>query len=135
MAPDCAEIRCHETDTDINAAAELLRTGSGSITGTSEGRTRIVRIADILYFESVDKTCFFYTAEGVFRAEFRLYEAENNMKDRHFIRVSKSMVLNIMKIDEISPFISGRLKLRLSNGEYVIVSRQYSKALKQELGI
>ena len=132
---DDVVIECKERNSDIDSAAELLREKGSRIIGVIDGRRFLICITDILYFESVDKSTFFYTSANVYRTELRLYEVYEKYYSRHFIRVSKSMVVNMLKIDEISPFLAGKLRLKLTNGEYIMVSRQYAAEIKHELGI
>ncbi len=128
-------IECKQKNSDIDTAAEILRHSGSTVVGNIENTSFIVRLTDILYFESVDKTGFFYTEDKVYRTELRLYEAEENFKIHHFIRISKSMVVNMLKIDEISPYLAGRMRLKLTNGEFIVVSRQYAQNIRHELGI
>lgn len=127
-------IACRTRTDAIDAAAEALRSG-GTTIGSIGEKKYVVRTTDILYFESVDKVGFFYTSDQVYRTELRLYEVEAQLKTQYFLRISKSMVLNLLKIEEISPFVAGKLRLRLCNGEYIIVSRSYVRELRRELGI
>ena len=52
-----------------------------------------------------------------------------------FFRSGKSMVLNADKIDCVKPSLSGRFEAMLTNGERVIISRQYVSSLKKLLGL
>ena len=52
-----------------------------------------------------------------------------------FVRCSKSMIVNMEKIEYLSPLFSGRLEAHLKNGEKIIISRQYVHHLKVRLGI
>lgn len=45
------------------------------------------------------------------------------------------MILNISKIRSVSPSINGRFEAKLTNGETVIISRQYVPNLKKRLGM
>ena len=60
----------------------------------------------------------------------RLYEVENAYRSCHFIRCSKSVVLNLMLLDSISPSLNGRFTAHMKNGEKLIISRQYAPVLK-----
>ncbi|MGE6631608.1 LytTR family DNA-binding domain-containing protein [Bacillus sp. NPDC077027] len=90
---------------------------------------------DILYIESVDKRTFLYTDEGVFLLKEKLFELEDLLKDFDYVRVSKSMILNLDKIQAIAATTSGRFRATLNNGESVMISRFYVKKLKEKLGI
>lgn len=63
--------------------------------------------------------------------EVRLYELEQAYAGCHFLRCSKSMVLNLMQMDGISPALNGRFFAHMKNGEKIIISRQYVPRLKQ----
>jgi DNA-binding LytR/AlgR family response regulator len=52
-----------------------------------------------------------------------------------FLRISKSVIVNLSKIKSLSPALSGRFEAALDNGEKVIISRQYVGDLKKRLGI
>ena len=47
------------------------------------------------------------------------------------MRCSKSVVLNLMKLDSISPALNGRFFAHMKNGEKLMISRQYAGVLKQ----
>lgn len=52
------------------------------------------------YFEAVDEKLFACTKNQVYDVKMRLYEVENAYKYCHFIRCSKSVVLNLMHLEE-----------------------------------
>ena len=90
-------------------------------------------MGDVCYIESMDGKTFLYTNERVFESAHRLYELEELLKSRHFLRISKSMLVNLMKIQAIQPAFNGRFTAVLRSGEKVIISRNYVKALKAAL--
>ena len=45
------------------------------------------------------------------------------------------MIVNMEKIEYLSPLFSGKLEAHLKNGEKVVISRQYVHSLKVKLGI
>ena len=86
---------------------------------------------NVYYFEAVDEKVFAYTKEAVYEIKARLYEVEQAYEKRHFIRCSKSVILNLMLLDSISPALNGRFFAHMKNGEKIIISRQYAPRLKQ----
>ena len=46
-----------------------------------------------MLIESVDNKAFLYTKKMVYETRQRLYELEELLKEKHFLRVSKSMLL------------------------------------------
>lgn len=65
----------------------------------------------------------------------RLYQLEEVIEELPFMRISKSMIVNIEKILHISPALGGRFEAVLENDEKVIISRLYVPILKNKLGV
>ena len=128
-------IKCPEVTDEINKIASLLREYGLKMTGTKDGQTFLIDRHDILYFESVDKRCFIYTDSDVYETSLKLYEIEEWLNNIIFFRCSKSQIINIKKIKSLCPEFGGRIEAVLENGEILIVSRQYSKSLKERLGL
>lgn len=63
----------------------------------------------------------------------KLYELEESLAAFGFVRTSKQQVLNLDKVDSIQPESSSRLRLKLENGEIIVVSRQYAPIIKAKL--
>ena len=100
-----------------------------------DNQTHIIDRQDVLYFESVDKRCFIYTASDAYETSLKLYEIEEYMSEMEFFRSSKSQVINILKIKSLCPDFGGRIEVVMENGEKLIVSRQYAKLLKERLNL
>jgi len=125
-------IRCPQTSPEIEAMAAKLR-GDARLQGTREGVTHLIAPADVLYFESVDKRTFIYTADAVYETPLRLYEIEDRITGADFFRSSKAQIVNIAKITALVPDFGGRLVAYLPNDERLIISRHYAKQLKERL--
>ncbi len=65
----------------------------------------------------------------------KLYELLDELPGWIFVRVSKSVILNINKMKSLTPAFGGRYEALLKNGEKVIISRQYVSSLKEVLGV
>lgn len=129
-------IKCREVTDDIHKMKGwLLSSFSQKLSAIKDGATHLIPKQDILYFESVDKRCFLYTADEVYETTLKLYEVENMLSEIGFFRNTKSQVLNIAQIDSLRPDFEGRLAITMKNGEKTTVSRQYAKSLKERLGL
>ena len=113
----------------------ILNSLDKKLCGVKAGKTYLLEMQDAFYFESIDKRCFIYTADDTFETSLRLYEIEEQLADTGFFRSSKSQIINIAKIASLCPDFNGRMEVKMSNGEKLIVSRQYSKNLKEKLGL
>lgn len=126
-------IRCHAVTDEVREIAAFVKSRGGSLTGTREQRQYEVAVGDVCYIESVDGKTFLYTGDRVYETAYRLYELEELLRPKHFLRISKPMLVNLMKIQSIQPAFNGRFTAALSSGERVIISRSYVKALKAAL--
>ena len=126
-------IRCHAVTEEVREIAAFVKSRQGSLTGMRDSRQYEIAVSDIYYFESVDGKTFLYTKDQVYETSYRIYELESMLRPKNFLRVSKSMLLNLMKIRSIQSALNGRFAAVLLTGEEVIISRSYVKGLKAAL--
>lgn len=130
---ELVDIRCHKETDSIREIADFVRSRQGQLSAMLEGRQYNVALSDIMYIESVDNRTFIYTSAKVYESKQRIYELEDNLKPRHFLRISKASIVNLMKISSVKPALGGRFSAVLSNGEEIIISRKYVSDLKKTL--
>ena len=131
--PERVEIFCCEISDDVREIVAFVKSRQGRLTGTLDERQYEVPLSDIFYIESVDNKVFLYTKDKVYETKQKLYEFESTLKAKHYLRVSKSMLLNLMKVEAIRPALNGRFCAVLRSGEQVIITRKYVPDLKQAL--
>ena len=110
---------------------------SGAEAWTSSRQERLFRIlpSAVYYFEAVDNRVFAYLEKDVYETKLKLYELEERLAGTDFFRASKSTVINLAKVESLSPAFNGRFEAAMKNGEKLIVSRQYVPVLKEKLGL
>lgn len=86
----------------------FVRSRQGQLTSSIDGRQYEIAVGDILYVESVDNRTFLYTAKQTFETKQRVYELEEALKKKGFLRISKAALVNLMKITSIRPALNGR---------------------------
>ncbi|SNZ17449.1 transcriptional regulator, LytTR family [Terribacillus aidingensis] len=129
-------ITCRRANDDVVKLVKLLSaTNQERLTGEQNGELHLLHPENIYYFESVDNTVFFYDVKAVYRSTLKLYQIEEANFSRDFIRVSKSVIVNLSKVEKLKPALGRKLVATLDNAEKVMISRQYVPALKQKLGI
>ena len=131
--PETVAIFCYEVDDRVKEIADFVRSRQGQLSGSLDGDEYAVPIADVYYIESVDDHSFLYCESKVYEAKQRLYELEQLLTAKRFLRVSKSVLLNLMKVESIKPAMNGRFSALLKNGEQVIISRKYVPMLRETL--
>jgi len=126
-------IRCYAVTDEVREIETFVKSRSGSLSGVSDAKRYEIAVADICYIESVDGKTFLYTKDQVYETSYRIYELEELLRPKHFLRISKPMIVNLMKIQSIQPTFNGRFTAVLHSGEQIIISRSYVKALKAAL--
>ncbi len=126
-------IRCRAVTEEVREIESFVRSRQGRLTGTLDSRKYEIALPELYYIESVDGKTFLYTREQVYETQQRLYELEELLRPKHFVRISKSTLLNLMKLRALRPALNGRMSAVLSSGEELIISRSYVKELKSAL--
>ncbi len=124
-------IECVEVTKEVRDIYTYALTKGTELSGMSGDQLKRFRLEDVCYFEAVDEKSFAYTTENVYELKLRLYEIEQAYEPYHFVRCSKSVVLNLMQLDGISPALNGRFLANMKNGEKLMISRQYAQNLKK----
>jgi DNA-binding LytR/AlgR family response regulator len=128
----------HNVNEKINEAIELLTSSKKIIKYLlvkKEDKHYKVNIDEVFYIESIDRKIFIYTKAETYEISEKLYILEEQLSSNNFIRISKSMLLNINKIYSFYPKLSGNLEALLTNKEKVLISRRYVSNLKKQLGM
>ena len=129
-----ALIKAQTITDDIKAAIELLEGGKRKIPLLKNGETVLLETSAFYYIESVDKRSFVYSKDDCFETKLRLYELEETL-GAYFLRISKSMIVNLKKIKGVKSDLSGRMEATMLNGEKIVISRSYVKEIKRRLDL
>ncbi len=111
--------------------------GAGFIVGQNADCFELIRNRDVCFFRAEDERVFCVLAGGrEFEVKQKLYELEKRLQRRGFVRISKSHIVNLLAVNEIVPWLGGRILLRLdATGGKLEVSRSYVKQFKAALGM
>jgi DNA-binding LytR/AlgR family response regulator len=128
-------IRCCKVNEEVLEIVNFIKSRDDLLTGYQESQIYQVPLRDIYYFESVDNKVYAYMKNKVYEMKNKLYELEELYEKRQFFRCSKSIIVNLLKIECVKPALNGRFTAKLFNGEQIIISRQYVPELKKILQI
>lgn len=128
-------IRCKTVDEQLLKLIYGIRAGQEKLTVTMDDKLFQVQPSQVYYFEAVDNRVFAYLEKEVCETKLKLYELEKRLEGTDFFRASKSTIINLAKVKNISPAFNGRFEVCMKNGEKLIVSRQYVPILKAKLGL
>ena len=71
------------------------------------------------------------TVHGRHLVRLTLSELESRLDDTSFVRVHRSSIVNLRRVERVEPAGGGRLLVHMNNGEVVQVSRSGAQALKR----
>jgi len=103
--------------------------------GLYQNNYEIIHYKDIIYIESYGHEITLYTLQKEYIIKEKLYEVENILNDKGFIRVNKSTVVNKYDITRIEPSFNSKLTLIMNNHKKITVTRNYNSAFKQFIGL
>jgi len=91
--------------------------------------TRRLRLDDIFYAEAMGDYVKFYTREKMFAIHGKMKTAEERLPKDHFIRVHRSYIVSVGKIDTLQ---DGGIMI---NGKFIPVADAYRKAINTRMNV
>ncbi len=115
----------NELDQETDTIIKFLDLYNKTLLGRNEDETRLIQASDIYYCEIVDRKCFSYLKDSIWQLDVSLQILLNQFSSIGFVRTSKSMVVNIYKIDRLKSDLNMKVNIVLDNGEIVVLNRTY----------
>ena len=128
-------IRAPHLNNDIERMVAMMRMIDMQIAVRKDNETYLIETDKILYIEAVDRKTFVYTNSENYESELKLYEIEQELIERDFLRISKNCIVNLRKIKSLKTDVNRKIRITLQNGEQIVVSRMYSDELRRKLGL
>lgn len=155
IAIDRFELNCNQEPTHYYSAHKPERTTTNVYNGirqvddefedpnTADSSNIIYAIKDgllvkvnqdnIFYFEAYDRKVNVIAKSGEYEVKNTLMELEEIVANRNFMRICKSILLNLDKIAAIRPEADRTVVVVLTNKQSVRVSRKYSKDFRDKM--
>lgn len=108
---------------EVERVFNFLNGEQQKIRGWKEKTLVILELSKIIYIESVDGKTFAYTKEDVVRIDYSLNRLKELLHEINFFRCSKSMIINIDKVERLKSLPSNRIDATMCSGEHIIISR------------
>ena len=74
---------CSKLDSRLEEILSYISLIDNTVTGAKDGETFFIPLSEILYFETVDRKVFFYTADGIYETVTKIYQLEANSILQH----------------------------------------------------
>ncbi len=121
---------------DIDRIFKMLSDEKSQIiAGIKNDRVEVLEPNDIIRVYANSKKVFAVTDKGEYMLRLRLYEAEERLSLNQFVRISKSEIINLKKVNNFDLNFAGTICVRLFNNEVTYVSRRYVSEIKKVLGV
>lgn len=118
---------------EIERIVNFIKGEQTKLVGWRDKEQKVIDIKSILYIETVDGKTFAYTENDVLKLDYTLTQIEQKLNDINFFRCSKSMIINIDKVDSLRSLPSNRIDAKMVNEEHIIISRTYASDFRRIL--
>lgn len=96
----------------------------------------LIKVEQVFYFEAEGDYTYCKTENERLKVKMKLYKIEQDYSSKGFIRINKSIIVNVLRVNEIVPWFGGRILLRFDSLDVKLeVSRNYTKKFKSYLGM
>ena len=126
-------IEYKELSANVKRVSNYVRSVDKIISCKKENEEYSVPVNEIYYMESVDKKGFIYTGTDVYQTSHRLLELEKLLSGAGFVRVSRSVIINVDKLKGIKNLPNSKLEAILINDERICVNRNYLNDIRDVL--
>ncbi|MBV8406135.1 MAG: LytTR family transcriptional regulator [Alphaproteobacteria bacterium] len=89
------------------------------------GNEVMIDVGDIDWIEAAGNYAVLHVGGDRLEIRSSLSKLESELDPRRFVRVHKSHIVNIARVAEVSPWVSGDWRIRLQDGAEINLSRRY----------
>ena len=131
-----ADIHTDELTDNVQKAINLLEDDSKSdMLAVKKGKDiAFLEYEGVFMIRVEDKVVKVYTHDDEYTVKKALYQVEESL-DQSFVRISKTTIVNLKKIDRVAPSLKGMMFIELKNGLKDNISRKYLPEFKEALGL
>lgn len=131
-----ADIHTNEITDNITKAMAILESDDANdMLAVKKGSDiALLEFSDVFMFRVEDKQVKVYTEDSEYLVRKPLYQVEE-MLDQSFVRISKTTIVNLKRIERVAPSLKGMMFIQLKNGLKDNISRKYLPEFKQALDL
>lgn len=112
-----------------------INTISNQIIASKGNEIYFIDLKKVICFFSKDKYNYVRVIDGIYKVKYKLYELEDTFKQKDFIRISNSCIININQVKCFDTSILGTILVKLKDNTQEKVSKrnvpQIMKLLKE----
>ena len=131
-----ADIHTNELSDNITKAISILESDdSNDMLAVKKGSDiALLQLSEICMFRVEDKQVKVYTQKNEYLIKKALYQVEETLTS-DFVRISKTTIVNLKKIERVAPSLKGMMFIQLKNGLKDNISRKYLPDFKKALDL
>ena len=131
-----ADIHTNELTDNITKAISILESDESSemIAVKKGSDIALLQLDEIFMFRVEDKQVKVYTQSSDYLIKKPLYQVEETLSG-DFVRISKTSIVNLKKIERVAPSLKGMMFIELKNGLKDNISRKYLPDFKNALDL
>lgn len=131
-----ADIHTNELTDNVTKAISILESeDSPDMVAVKKGSDiALLEMEEIFMFRVEDKQVKVYTENKEYLIKKPLYQVEETLSG-DFVRISKTTIVNLKKIERVAPSLKGMMFIELKNGLKDNISRKYLPDFKQALDL
>lgn len=121
---------------EINRVVAMLSENVPQIiSGSKNDKVEVLEQTNLIRIYASGGKVFAATDKGEYVLRLRLYELEERLDARQFVRISNSEIVNLRKVNNFDLSFTGTICVKLQDGTVTYVSRRYVPKIKKILGL
>ena len=131
-----ADIHTNELTDNITKAMSILESDdSNDMLAVKKGSDiALLELSDVYMFRVEEKQVKVYSENSEYLIKKPLYQVEETLSS-DFVRISKTTIVNLKKIERVAPSLKGMMFIQLKNGLKDNISRKYLPDFKDALDL
>ena len=131
-----ADIHTNELTDSVTKAISILESDESSdMLAVKRGSDiALLQFSEVYMLRVEDKQVKVYTENADYLIKKPLYQVEETLSS-DFVRISKTTIVNLKKIERVAPSLKGMMFIQLKNGLKDNISRKYLPDFKNALDL
>ena len=131
-----ADIHTNELNDNITKAMSILESDdSNDMLAVKKGSDiALLEFSEVFMLRVEDKQVKVYAENTEYLIKKPLYQVEEGLNN-DFVRISKTTIVNLRKIERVAPSLKGMMFIQLKNGLKDNISRKYLPDFKNALDL
>ena len=131
-----ADIHTNELTNNVSRAISILESDeSKDMLAVKKGSDiALLEFNEVFMLRVEDKQVKVYTQNKEYLIKKPLYQVEETLNN-DFVRISKTTIVNLKKIERVAPSLKGMMFIQLKNGLKDNISRKYLPDFKNALDL